>query len=117
MNKLLLFILTISSFRLSASAPGYHYILFLYPKEIPQDKELNGSSFLSEKSVLRREKLNIELSPRDFPISESIVQSIAQNAYLQVIHRSKWLNAIEVNVQSRSDSFKLKAIPSVKSIR
>src|SRR5690606_24897357 len=35
----------------------------------------------------------------------------------QVIHRSKWLNAIEVNVQSRSDSFKLKAIPSVKSIR
>ena len=53
----------------------------------------NPSAFLSEKSIARREKFNIPIIEKDFPVNKNYVDSL-ENLGLDVINTSKWFNAV-----------------------
>ena len=55
--------------------------------------------FLSEKAIARRERQGIPITEDDLPVSQSQVDALIQ-AGAKVIHRSRWFNAVSVEVQN-----------------
>lgn len=91
--SILLILLLISTFSATAQE-GYH-VLYLSNKVGTEYTIEEPQNFLSERALFRRSKQNINLESRDLPVSATYVQQISE-AGLEVIHTSKWLNAVLV---------------------
>ncbi len=84
----LLFLITVQAQEVNS------YSVFLTAKENVQQLQ-NPQEFLSERSLLRREKQNIAVKPSDLPISFDRLGAI-ENIVTYTGPHSKWLNAIYV---------------------
>lgn len=57
----------------------------------------NPSEFLSQRAIDRRNRYNIEITTEDLPVSPIYIQQI-KDLGLEVLHPSKWFNAVAVKV-------------------
>ncbi len=72
--------------------------------------------FLSQQSVLRREKYNISIDSTDLPINEIYIDSVVQLSNGKVKCSSKWLNGITLELNDTSDFYKIRNLNFVTNI-
>lgn len=77
-----------------------------YTTEKPED-------FLSEKSILRRQRQKIAVDSTDLPISDAYLRMI-ENAGSVVVAKSKWLKTVSVHCEDSAKVEELKSLPFVK---
>lgn len=82
-----------------AQADSKKYLVLLKDKTHSPYQLNNPSQFLSPRSVQRRLKQNIPLTPRDLPVDPAYVATIRQ-AGGQVWYASRWLNAVLVQANA-----------------
>jgi len=76
----------------------------------------NPASFLSQKSIDRRNKQNILISISDLPVNPYYI-SVIKALDITVINQSKWLNAITVSFSDTNKINSIKALPFVVSVK
>lgn len=96
--KLLLFFICFFTSFPSYCQSGY-YLVYFKDKPNAEQSLSQASSYLSAKSILRRDKQQIDLEASDAPVDINFINSLNENGFL-VISTSKWLNAALVNIQS-----------------
>lgn len=85
----------------AADSLVYHLVFFkdkgrhAYTKDAPHE-------FLSGRSVVRRQKFNIEPDESDFPVHAAYLQKLKAIPGIRVLQSSKWLNAAEIVSTGRS---------------
>ncbi len=67
------------------------------PKNVEDASLNNASSFLTEKALARKERFNIPIDSRDFPLDQNQVNLIKNEIGINYITQSKWFNAIYVS--------------------
>ena len=69
-----------------------------------RDKKNNGfslsdpSSFLTDKSIWRRQKQHIPIDSLDLPVTAAYVDSLITLPSVQVLNRSKWFNQVLISI-------------------
>jgi hypothetical protein len=82
------------------------------------DKQDNGysienpSEYLSPRALERREKFGIVIDSTDLPITEAYIEQV-KLAGGAVLHRSKWFNAISVEVDDSNEVNAIRELPFV----
>lgn len=82
------------------------------------DKQDNGytledpSAYLSPRALERRSKFGINIDSTDLPISETYINQI-ELAGAKVLHRSKWFNAVSIEVDDSNIVNTIAALPFV----
>jgi serine protease AprX len=89
---------------------------FVYLKDKAQNTYSLSApeKFLSERSINRRIRQQINLTQRDLPVSDKYISDI-KNLGIKVIYSSKWLNAVLIETSS-ANLPKLLALSFVKNI-
>jgi hypothetical protein len=113
----LIFILLFFLFQ-QVSAQEYKFLIRF------KDKNKNGislsdpASFLSAKSILRRQKQNIPVDSTDLPVSAIYADSILSIPSVRILNSSRWFNLVLISVpdssvlqQVRSFSFVMSSEP------
>ncbi|MEQ8304661.1 MAG: S8 family peptidase [Cyclobacteriaceae bacterium] len=95
MNKILTILLFLSFF--SGWAQEGKYVVFFKDKAGTPHSIENPSTFLSAKSVARREKQNIAITDQDLPVDPSYVASLASIG-AEALYTSRWFNCALVEV-------------------
>lgn len=90
-----LFLLFLTSLFNSFSQNEFHYLVKFKTKHSSYSLS-NPELFLSEKSILRRDKYNVELDSTDLPINPSYLYNISSLSLL-IEAKSKWLNCIVIS--------------------
>jgi len=62
----------------------------------------NPSSFLTEKSILRRLKQNIPLDSLDLPVTAAYLDSLSSIPSVQVLNQSRWFNQVLISIPDTS---------------
>jgi len=73
-------------------------------------------SFLSARSLARRQKQNIPVTIRDYPVRGSFVRDV-QATGAKIICSSKWLNGVVVETSGPFIQSRIAALPFVKVVR
>ena len=90
-----LFLLFLTSLSNSFSQNEFHYLVKFKTKHSSYSLS-NPELFLSEKSILRRDKYNVELDSTDLPINPSYLYNLSSLSLL-IEAKSKWLNCIVIS--------------------
>lgn len=100
------------------SYPGgkcYLYRLYLKDKVGSPYSFSHPRDFLSERSLLRRQRQHLTLDSSDLPVSKLYLDAIA-DAGLQVVCKSKWNNTVLVRSRHQNVQGKVKQLPFVKKV-
>src|SRR5450631_2350394 len=114
MHLRFIFILLLFFFQ-QVSAQEYKFLVRF------RDKNNNGfslsdpSSFLSAKSILRRQRQNIPIDSTDLPVSAIYVDSLSSIASVKVLNRSRWFNLVLITVADTSVLQSICALSFVQS--
>ncbi len=114
MHRRFIFILLLFFFQ-QVSAQEYKFLVRF------RDKKNNGfslsdpSSFLSAKSILRRQRQNIPIDSSDLPVSATYVDSLSSITSVKVLNRSRWFNLILISVSDTSVMQSVRALSFVQS--
>src|SRR5664279_3815528 len=60
------------------------------------------SSFLSAKSILRRQRQNIPVDSLDLPVSADYTQRISSITSVKILNRSRWFNLVLISIPDTS---------------
>jgi serine protease AprX len=85
-----------------ASAQEYKYLVRFRDKNNNGFSLSNPSSFLSHKSILRRQNQNIPFDSLDLPLTAAYVDSLQTVPSLQVLNRSRWFNQVLISIPDTS---------------
>ena len=96
MRIFLLLIILLPSLSFSQTAPDKYWVQFTdkpsqFSLEAPQE-------FLSQRAIDRRIRQGIAFDADDLPVHQSYVDQVSQLGDVQVLHRSKWFNAITIKI-------------------
>ena len=94
---------------------GRYWIQFKDKKNSPYALD-NPQQFLSQRSIQRRSNQNIICDLTDLPVNPAYIDSITKTGAV-IVNRSKWLNAVSIEV---SDSYiinKIVNLPFVEQVR
>ncbi|MBE7173431.1 MAG: S8 family peptidase [Williamsia sp.] len=113
MNKILFFLLLLSSFVSHAQ----------YSRVIVQFKDKNGTpyvfsapqQFLSARAIQRRMRYGIQLDSTDLPIVPRYLDSVKAQGPVTILSRSKWLNQVLIQTSDSAALQKIRALPFVKT--
>lgn len=72
--------------------------------------------FLSQQSILRRDKHNIPIDSTDLPVNKIYIDSIVQLTNGKIKCSSKWLNGITLALNDTSNFYKVRNLSFVKNI-
>lgn len=91
------------------------YLIKLKEKENISNNLSNPLKIISQKSLDRRIKYNIDLDEKDIPISQDRINKI-KNLPLNYIGHTKWLNTIMVEISDLSVISKIEELSFVESV-
>ncbi|MCK5847199.1 MAG: S8 family peptidase [Bacteroidales bacterium] len=111
---LFLFFLLINTNVISQTYPGWYLVSLTDKNNTPFDIS-NPLEYISQKAIDRRGANNIKIDSTDLPINPSYIDSIEQYG-LSVYHKTKWLNAVLIKIDSLSQITQLNSISFVDSI-
>ena len=117
MRRLLAFI-TLLIIGLSSNAqvaPDKYWVQFTDKNNTPYSIE-RPEEFLSERSILRREKYGVALDEKDIPVNPSYIEAV-KNAGATILHPSKWLNGVTIETYDTSVLKTIENLPFVKKTR
>ncbi|MFY0600562.1 MAG: S8 family serine peptidase [Cyclobacteriaceae bacterium] len=104
-SKLLVLFLLVMN--LVTKAEVNRYMVFFSDKDTTSFSTSNPAEFLSERAIQRRAKQGVVITAQDFPVNKDYVISVS-NAGADVYFRSKWFNAVLVQMdESLVDAVKL----------
>ncbi len=95
-------IITLFSFNLKASDSLYFYFIYFKNKQNNSYSLSKPEAFLSQKSIKRRKKQNINLDSTDLPVSSQYIQSILRFNDIIIVNSSKWLNGILIKTKNKN---------------
>lgn len=72
--------------------------------------------FVSVRSIDRRQKYGIEFDETDLPVNQNYIDIIATIRGVQLLHRSKWLNGVEIRMDNDSELEHIKNLNFVREI-
>lgn len=72
--------------------------------------------FLSEASINRRLKFNIQINENDLPVSNAYWESLKFGSGVTVINKSKWLNAAQITCDNPKSLSFIQSLPYVSKI-
>jgi len=118
------FILSIFSILFSVivhaqSAPDKYWVEFTDKNDSPYSIE-NPIEFLSQKSIDRRANQNIDVIEQDIPVNQTYISQVLALGDIDLLLRSKWLNAITVHLTDESlidDILALDFVSQIKSAK
>ena len=93
----------------------HKYWIFFEDKPLATAQMKQPEQWLSQRALERRERFNIPITEADAPVHTAYV-GMLKAAGFEVIHKSKWLNAVSV----RCDATQLEAakkLPGVKAVK
>lgn len=96
------------------SQTGYYFVYFKDKQNNPYSLT-NPSNFLSQRSILRRTKQNINLDSLDLPVTPNYVNELISKG-LKIHFTSKWLNGAMVRVDNAYMIDTIMQLPYVKSL-
>lgn len=115
MRKLFYLLIGISFFGTIKAADGYMFRLKLKDKNNSSFTTSSPETFLSQKSIERRIRQNIQINESDLPISEQYIGTIESLGY-PIVAKSKWLNTISILCQDSSCVDSLRNIDFIDEI-
>jgi serine protease AprX len=113
-NFIILF-LFVSSFAYSQTAPGKYWVQFKDKKSNPYSIN-NPHQFLSQKSLERRQKQQILVDDLDLPVNRDYIDSVSNKGAV-VINRSRWFNAVTVEINNPSILDSILSLPFVLQVK
>jgi subtilisin family serine protease len=90
------------------------YIISLTDKKGTQHQLSNPSTFLSPKSIAKRNRFNINYDSTDLPVSKIYLDSILLAGKVTIINTSKWLNQVLIQTTDQQALLKINSFPFVK---
>jgi serine protease AprX len=93
MRTLLLTITILLSVSLFSQNYNFGYRVEFKDKGTSAFTTENPSAFLSERAIMRRERMNIPITEEDFPVSKIYLNTIQEQTAAKLWHTSKWLNS------------------------
>ena len=115
MKKLIVFVLLLTGFTLSAQvAPHKYFVEF-------RDKDQNPFSldhpeiFLTERAIQRRQAMGIGYELNDLPVTPLYLQTL-QNIGAQILNPTKWLNGTTIYLSDTNLADAIRKLPFVKSL-
>ncbi|HAW53305.1 MAG TPA: serine protease [Flavobacteriales bacterium] len=114
--RAVLFVLFLSmSLRLFSISPFQYLVSFRDKQGSPYSLE-RPEEFLSERSVLRREKQKIPFSEEDLPINQTYLSQILKFDSVRLRAKSKWFNDVVIEVYDTSVIQKMRDLNFVKKV-
>ncbi|MEM8970045.1 MAG: S8 family serine peptidase, partial [Bacteroidota bacterium] len=83
----------------SGLAQVQQYVLYFSDKDTADFLITSPTEYLSDRSIARREKQNVEVDISDFPVTPSYLQSVTAQGG-EVVYVSKWFNAALVEAST-----------------
>jgi serine protease AprX len=102
--KLILLLFAINTFSLLAQDSFSYFFVYLKDKTNTSFDIQHPEKFLSPKAIERRKKRGIAINESDLPINQNYLETIKKINEFQVVHSSKWLNAVMIKT-SNKDNF------------
>lgn len=96
-------------------APDRYWVQFTDKNNTPYSIN-KPEEFLSERAIQRRQDYGIAIDQYDIPVNPSYLQAVAQTG-ATILHPSKWLNGVTVEVASSSVLQAIEALPFVQKTR
>lgn len=96
-------------------APDKYWVQFTDKNNTPYSIN-KPQEFLSERAIQRRQDYGIAIDQYDIPVNPSYLQAVAQTGAI-ILHPSKWLNGVTVEVTSSSVLQAIEALPFVQKTR
>lgn len=96
-------------------APDKYWVQFTDKNNTPYSIN-KPEEFLSERAIQRRQDYGIAIDQYDIPVNPSYLQAVAQTGAI-ILHPSKWLNGVTVEVTSSSVLQAIEALPFVQKTR
>ena len=96
-------------------APDKYWVQFTDKNNTPYSIN-KPEEFLSERSIQRRQDYGISIDQYDIPVNPYYLQAVAQTG-ATILHPSKWLNGVTVEVTNQSVLQAIQALPFVQKTR
>lgn len=112
-NKLFLFILFISFFNLQAQDKAFYWVEFA-DKATSTHSVNNPETFLSQKSIDRRDRQSISVTEQDLPVPQSYLNAVKGFADIELHNTSRWMNAALIKTDNATSINSIKALSFVK---
>ncbi|MGB0390982.1 MAG: S8 family serine peptidase [Salibacteraceae bacterium] len=78
---------------------------------------LSESECLSQKSINKRAKSNIEFTQQDLPICDDYIKSVIQSKFISLKNKLKWTNQITIRTNSSADLNRVSSLSYVKEVK
>ncbi|MBR5602840.1 MAG: S8 family peptidase [Bacteroidales bacterium] len=96
-------------------APDKYWVQFTDKNNTPYFIN-KPEEFLGERAIQRRQDYGIAIDQYDIPVNPSYLQAVAQTG-ATILHPSKWLNGVTVEVTNQSVLQAIQALPFVQKTR
>ncbi len=93
------------------------YFIYLKDKPISEYSIAQPIKFLSQKAIDRRVKKGIPITREDLPVDLNYINQINGFENCRVVNKSKWLNAIEIELIDTQVLQTIKALPFVIKVQ
>lgn len=77
----------------------------------------NPQAFLTQRAIDRRINYNIAISANDIPVNKNYIDSVLSQGNVELIHQSKWFNAITIKTNDSLALVKINALPFVNDVK
>jgi serine protease AprX len=94
--------------------PKKYWVQFTDKNNSPYSID-NPTEFLSEKAIERRNKQGIQLKSNDIPVNPTYVEQVSAVG-ARILNRSKWFNAVTIEVQDSTLLPTIEALPFVNAV-
>lgn len=108
------FLLLITTLLINAQTTTNYWIVFKDKKDNPYSLD-KPESYLSERSIARRERQHIPINERDLPVNPSYVNALKRIGAV-IKNKSKWYNGVTITLADESRLNEISALPFVKSV-
>lgn len=115
MQKIISFLSFSLFLQFSFAQTSKTYLIVFKDKNNSDYSVAKPERFLSEKSIARRQKQNINISERDLPVNADYINDV-KNVGVTVVNKSKWMNAITISTNDESKLESIKQLSFVKAI-
>lgn len=116
-NLRVIFVLSLLfSFTLFQAQQDTNYYVIKFADKLGTPHNINSpSSFLSERSIARREKYQIPVLTQDLPIAPNYLQQVFNFPSVSYVTHSKWINSVIILSNDTNDIHQIEALPFVSN--
>ncbi len=116
MNKLLICIFLLTNIFVSKAQLNRYLVTFKNKNFSPYSIS-NPIGFLSQRSIDRRLRYNINIDSTDLPINNNYVEAVRLSGTVTILNQSKWMNQISIETRDANALIAISNLPFVDNLR